>query len=244
MATTSARLSLTKPSDAEDADIATINANMDKIDSFIGYHVCTSTTRPASPYVGLAIYETDTGNRYIYTGSWVWTGNSDDSLNGQVMARQRQATQALGAAAWSGITWQNLTTTAFNNAKYFGTTSPTWAIMSNNAIKFLKPGVYNINIRVGVTPSSAGAGILRLVRASTPHDPVLPSADGYWEAEDRQYLGHEGGVDPQVLKINHTYAAAVANEYLLPAIYTQYSSTIYGSSYPTTSLIVTRLASL
>jgi hypothetical protein len=34
--------------------------------------VCTSSTRPASPYEGQVIYETDTNNSYIYDSSaWV-----------------------------------------------------------------------------------------------------------------------------------------------------------------------------
>ena len=34
--------------------------------------VCTSTTRPASPYEGMVIYETDTNKMYVYDGSaWV-----------------------------------------------------------------------------------------------------------------------------------------------------------------------------
>ena len=37
-----------------------------------GIVVCTSTTRPASPFAGLEIYETDTGLEYSYSGSaWV-----------------------------------------------------------------------------------------------------------------------------------------------------------------------------
>lgn len=37
--------------------------------------VCTSTTRPASPYEGMQIFETDTDKEYIYSGSaWVEVG--------------------------------------------------------------------------------------------------------------------------------------------------------------------------
>lgn len=47
-----------------------------------GTIICTSTTRPASPYEGLSIYETDTDTTHFYNGSaWVqvshlgqWTG--------------------------------------------------------------------------------------------------------------------------------------------------------------------------
>lgn len=42
-----------------------------------GTIICTSSTRPASPFVGQSIYETDTSLAYTYNGSaWVQTGDS------------------------------------------------------------------------------------------------------------------------------------------------------------------------
>lgn len=41
-----------------------------------GTIICTSSTRPASPFAGQVIYETDTSLSYTYNGSaWVQTGN-------------------------------------------------------------------------------------------------------------------------------------------------------------------------
>lgn len=41
-----------------------------------GSIICTSSTRPASPFAGQQIYETDTSLSYTYSGSaWVQTGN-------------------------------------------------------------------------------------------------------------------------------------------------------------------------
>lgn len=41
-----------------------------------GTIICTSSTRPASPFAGQEIYETDTSLSYTYSGSaWVQTGN-------------------------------------------------------------------------------------------------------------------------------------------------------------------------
>lgn len=57
-----------------------------------GTIICTSSTRPASPFVGQSIYETDTSLAYTYNGSaWVQTGNS--------------------TGAWTAFTpaWTNLT---------------------------------------------------------------------------------------------------------------------------------------
>lgn len=50
-------------------DIDVINGNMDKIDSVISFTVCTSTARPAVPFTGQAILETDTAKTYVWGGS-------------------------------------------------------------------------------------------------------------------------------------------------------------------------------
>lgn len=65
MATTTTRLALRKPdpnpTTGDFVDVAAdLNANMDKIDAAIGGTVCTSGTRPATPFDGQLIRETDT----------------------------------------------------------------------------------------------------------------------------------------------------------------------------------------
>lgn len=63
------RLGLQKPDPnpvtGDFVDISVLNANMDKIDAVISATVCTSGTRPGSPYDGQIIRETDTGRVYI-----------------------------------------------------------------------------------------------------------------------------------------------------------------------------------
>ena len=57
----------------EPADIDKINDNMSKIDADAGAFVCTSSTRPSSPYNGKIIYETDTKNTRVWrsaTSTW------------------------------------------------------------------------------------------------------------------------------------------------------------------------------
>lgn len=53
----------------EVADIDKINGNMTLIDGAIGAKVVTSTTRPATPFDGQPIYETDTTNTMIYSSA-------------------------------------------------------------------------------------------------------------------------------------------------------------------------------
>lgn len=76
MSTTTTRLGLTKPAGSEDVDISILNANFDIIDANIGGTKCTSGTRPATPYTGMVIYETDTKRFLMNTGipgAAIWT---------------------------------------------------------------------------------------------------------------------------------------------------------------------------
>ncbi len=45
------------------------------------YTICTSGTRPSTPYTGQMIYQTDTKDFYIYDGAaWVSVGSGDDNI--------------------------------------------------------------------------------------------------------------------------------------------------------------------
>jgi hypothetical protein len=67
------RLGLVKPdpnpTTGDFVDVTVINANSDKIDAAVGATVCTSGTRPASPYDGQVIRETDTRRMYIWNAT-------------------------------------------------------------------------------------------------------------------------------------------------------------------------------
>jgi hypothetical protein len=71
MATTTTKLSLTKPDYVDVVDVAELNTNADSIDAAVGFTICTSSTRPASPWSGQPIFETDTGLSLVWDGdSW------------------------------------------------------------------------------------------------------------------------------------------------------------------------------
>ena len=85
MGTNTTRLNLYKPGGGstglilpdEIADIDKINGNMDLLDAAIGLKNVTSTTRPATPYDGQIIRESDTKNTLVYSSAavaWVSTG--------------------------------------------------------------------------------------------------------------------------------------------------------------------------
>lgn len=64
--TPTSRLELLKPDPADLYDIGIHNGNMDILDRVGGLTFCTSSTRPASPFPGMEIYETDTALHYSW----------------------------------------------------------------------------------------------------------------------------------------------------------------------------------
>jgi hypothetical protein len=55
----------------ETADIDKLNLNFQSIDTATGVKICTSSTRPATPFTGQQIYETNTKLTYVWNGAWV-----------------------------------------------------------------------------------------------------------------------------------------------------------------------------
>ena len=53
-------------------DVSVLNANFDKLDAAMSFTPATSTARPATPFQGQAILETDTGKANVWGGSsWI-----------------------------------------------------------------------------------------------------------------------------------------------------------------------------
>lgn len=74
MSTTTTRLGLVKPAPSDTVDVtAQLDNNYDLIDKGVGATICTSTTRPASPFSGQLAYQTDgTPHLIIWNGTtWV-----------------------------------------------------------------------------------------------------------------------------------------------------------------------------
>lgn len=77
MATNTTKLGLIKPDYVDVVDIADLNSNADDIDAAVGFTICTSTTRPSTPWSGQAIFETDTSGSFMWDGSaWQVIGSS------------------------------------------------------------------------------------------------------------------------------------------------------------------------
>lgn len=77
MATFTTKLGLRKPATTDLVTVGTdLSGNFDAIDAAAGDVVCTSATRPATPWSGQTIFETDTGSDAVRSGAaWVYPNN-------------------------------------------------------------------------------------------------------------------------------------------------------------------------
>jgi len=62
-------ISLPTPGSAEPYSVSSFNSMITSLDAAVSVTLCTSATRPASPFDGQAIFETDTSLAYVYDGS-------------------------------------------------------------------------------------------------------------------------------------------------------------------------------
>lgn len=77
MALNTSKLQLTRPESIDFMDPTILGNNFQKLDDNVGALVCTSTTRPSSPYVPQKIFETDTKRLMQWDGSiWFWVGGA------------------------------------------------------------------------------------------------------------------------------------------------------------------------
>lgn len=80
-----------------------------------GTIICTSSTRPGSPFEGQKIWETDTSKEYTYTGSaWIQTGPPPRRLAIQTTT----SSVSTGATVGATEVFSDLTFTAAGNTEY------------------------------------------------------------------------------------------------------------------------------
>ena len=112
MSTTLSRTGYVLPAGPETCDVAVLNGNMQKVDAQIGYTICTSATRPSTPYLGQPIYETDFGLRRYWNGTtWVTfnrelqVATSTTRPSGPVSGQQIFETDTRMLAYYDGSNW-------------------------------------------------------------------------------------------------------------------------------------------
>lgn len=108
MATSTTKLGLTKPDFVDVVDISELNDNADAIDAAVGATIVTSATRPASPWAGQIIFETDTKSVFSWDGSaWQNVG-----LNILIETAEKTADYTLALGDFGQIVQMNKSGTA------------------------------------------------------------------------------------------------------------------------------------
>jgi hypothetical protein len=81
MATSTTKLGLIKPDLIDIVDISQLNSNADDIDAAVGSTIVTSATRPAVPFAGQVIFETDTELSFVWDGAtWKPSGGGGGNV--------------------------------------------------------------------------------------------------------------------------------------------------------------------
>ena len=82
MATTTTKLGLTKPAYTDVVDVADLNTNADLLDAAAGFTiVADEPSRPATPWTGQVIYQTDVALAYMWDGSaWAAAGGGTSNV--------------------------------------------------------------------------------------------------------------------------------------------------------------------
>jgi len=118
--------------------------------------VCTSSTRPASPYDGQVIYETDTDKTLVYNGSaWVYLSTSRANPSGLDLIK----TQTIGSAV-SSVTVSDVFSSTYDNYKIMVTAGSSsasvdmWMTLGSTSTGYYYGLNYNI---FNSTASATGA---------------------------------------------------------------------------------------
>jgi len=120
--------------------------------SIIRPGVCTSSTRPASPYDGQVIYETDTDRTLVYNGTgWVFLSTSRANAGGLDFI------SSTTASAVSSISVNNCFTSAYEN--YFITFNKSASVGTDSSLTF--------RLRAASTDSTTNYKSQRLSSSST-----------------------------------------------------------------------------
>lgn len=168
MATSTTKLGLTKPAYTDVVDVQDLNTNADLIDAASGMTICTSSTRPGSPWSGQIIFETDT------LGSFVWDGSAWQSAGGGGSITVAE-TAPTSPAPGNGDLWFNST--------------------DGRTFVYYEDANSNQWVEIGQV-LGGGGGASVTVDATAPASPS--NGDLWWDTDDGEmYLYYDDGSSQQ-----------------------------------------------
>lgn len=127
MATTTTRLGLRKPATTDLVTVGTdLDGNYDLIDLAVGDTICTTSTRPSTPWSGQTIYETDTGKEAIWNAAWkyassalVCTSGTRPSSTLLIKGNTIYESDTNNSLVWLGAAWQHMGSPILSTAGNF-----------------------------------------------------------------------------------------------------------------------------
>lgn len=163
--------------------------------------VCTSSTRPASPYEGMVIYETDTNKTYVYNGSsWVMQ-IAADSPPGLELVK----TQTVGTSV-SSVTVTNAFSSTYDNYRivYSGGVGDSNAYGINMYLGSTRTGYYSSYLYIpfsGATSTAqnsnisefSACGIMTTNGAYVDVDLIGPNLSRFTYCKNTYIYGAVGG---------------------------------------------------
>lgn len=147
------RAKLEKAEDGEFADQDVLNRNFDTIDSLLGAQSVTSTTRPAAPFIGQRIWESDTKQERTWNGTtWIWSGGIRPNAR---LTRRGGLQSGITAAAFTvkldTVDYNFGGLTAVADTAPVGTVTDHWLQVGEDGWYDVTLGIY---LTGGVAPSS------------------------------------------------------------------------------------------
>ena len=112
--------------------------------------VCTSSTRPATPYEGQMIYETDTDKVLVYNGS-AWIIPNSPAQNPTGLELVTTATCSSGGTASGGVVTIGSTVSSVTVSNAFSTTYDNYVIMISGGV-----GSTDLNLRLTLGSTATG----------------------------------------------------------------------------------------
>ena len=177
------RLGLAKPSDGENYDVDVVNANSDIVDGAVGAKNVTSTTRPATPYIGQIIFETDTKyllvwdgvvwSQILYRGRAAWASQRGDLVACSTTAAELLRIENISLPNNSGlevegswVTWSSDANALFQGAFVFEKMDGTGTIIRDYAYRANSGGAAQSNTGSGkwiFETGPSGSGLYRVI---------------------------------------------------------------------------------
>lgn len=151
MSTTLTRSGYVLPVGTEQCDVNVVNANMTKIDAQIGALICSSTTRPTTPYTGQIVFETDTQMFAFWTGSaWIQFVGPTNGTTVHEAEYNQTAIQGIPSGVDTPLNFDSPVTTSADVIR----ATATGGSIPNGKFTLVRPGLWAVDASMRIASAS------------------------------------------------------------------------------------------